>query len=66
MVTTQAHKLELKLEYQCRKIDAYTLISVCIVITFALSALMNPNKKFDMEHIQNATLAEGVVIWAPS
>jgi len=43
-----------------------TYISLCAgcISAFAVSALVNPQRKFCMEHIQNATLAGGVAIGA--
>lgn len=43
-------------------INTLLSISASCVITFAVSALVSENNKFDMVHIQNSTLAGGVAI----
>jgi len=45
-------------------INTYLSLCVSCISAFAVSALVNPQKRFCMEHIQNATLAGGVVIGA--
>jgi len=45
-------------------INTYYSLCSCVMATFAFSALVSPNKKFSMEHIQNATLAGGVAVGA--
>merc|ERR1719431_287756 len=39
-------------------------LCACCISAFAVSALVNPQRRFCMEHIQNATLAGGVAIGA--
>ncbi|XP_012224503.2 ammonium transporter Rh type A [Linepithema humile] len=43
-------------------INTLLSISASCVITFAVSALVSKNNRFDMVHIQNSTLAGGVAI----
>jgi len=45
-------------------INTYLSLCACCCSAFAVSALVNPQRKFCMEHIQNATLAGGVAIGA--
>jgi len=45
-------------------INTYISLCACCCSAFAVSALVNPQRKFCMEHIQNATLAGGVAIGA--
>merc|ERR1711962_1792805 len=45
-------------------VNTYFSLCSCVMTTFAFSALVSPNKKFVMEHIQNATLAGGVAVGA--
>jgi len=42
-------------------INTYLSLCACAMSAFAVSALVNPQRKFCMEHIQNATLAGGEV-----
>ncbi|KAK4287949.1 hypothetical protein Pmani_038997, partial [Petrolisthes manimaculis] len=43
-------------------INTYISLVACCVTTFALSSILQKEKKFDMVHIQNSTLAGGVAI----
>ncbi|XP_055635071.1 ammonium transporter Rh type A isoform X1 [Toxorhynchites rutilus septentrionalis] len=43
-------------------INTYLSLAGATVTTFALSALVSHEKKFDMVHVQNATLAGGVAV----
>ncbi|KAJ9578843.1 hypothetical protein L9F63_004947 [Diploptera punctata] len=43
-------------------INTYLSLTACCVTAFALSAMVSHENKFDMVHIQNATLAGGVAI----
>lgn len=43
-------------------VNTYLSLAGCTVATFIASALVNPKRKFAMEHIQNATLAGGVAV----
>ncbi|XP_068231565.1 ammonium transporter Rh type A isoform X2 [Palaemon carinicauda] len=43
-------------------INTYISLIFCCVTTFALSSLVDKDKKFNMVHIQNSTLAGGVAI----
>ncbi|XP_069696076.1 ammonium transporter Rh type A isoform X1 [Periplaneta americana] len=43
-------------------INTYLSLTACCVTAFAASSLVSHEKKFDMVHIQNATLAGGVAI----
>jgi len=45
-------------------INTYLSLCACAMSAFAVSALVNPQRKFCMEHIQNATLAGGVAVGA--
>merc|ERR1712013_869538 len=45
-------------------INTYLSLCACCISAFAVSALVNPQRRFCMEHIQNATLAGGVAIGA--
>jgi len=45
-------------------LNTYFSLCACVVTAFATSSFMNDQKKFVMEHIQNATLAGGVAIGA--
>jgi len=45
-------------------VNTYYSLCSCTVAAFIFSALLNPHKKFEMEHIQNATLAGGVAVGA--
>jgi len=43
-------------------VNTYFSLCSCVLATFAFSALITPTRKFDMVHIQNATLAGGVAV----
>uniref|UniRef100_A0A2P2I2S7 Rh-like protein n=2 Tax=Hirondellea gigas TaxID=1518452 RepID=A0A2P2I2S7_9CRUS len=43
-------------------INTYLALTASCVSAFAISSLLDPDKKFDMVHIQNSTLAGGVAI----
>ncbi|CAL4060028.1 unnamed protein product, partial [Meganyctiphanes norvegica] len=43
-------------------INTYVSLTGCTVTTFFTSAFVHPNRKFDMVHIANASLAGGVVM----
>ncbi|KAK4300274.1 hypothetical protein Pmani_027518 [Petrolisthes manimaculis] len=43
-------------------INTYISLVACCFTTFALSSILQKEKKFDMVHIQNSTLAGGVAI----
>lgn len=43
-------------------INTYLSLTACCVTAFAISSIVSEGKKFDMVHIQNATLAGGVAI----
>jgi len=45
-------------------INTYLALCASCMAAFAISALVNPQSKFCMEHIQNATLAGGVSVGA--
>ena len=38
-------------------LNTYLSLCACVMASFASSALFSPERKFSMEHIQNATLA---------
>jgi len=44
--------------------NTYLSLCACAVTTFAISAGTNPKRQWVMEHIQNATLAGGVIVGA--
>ncbi|XP_042218654.1 ammonium transporter Rh type A-like isoform X2 [Homarus americanus] len=43
-------------------INTYISLSACCFTAFALSSILHKEKKFDMVHIQNSTLAGGVAV----
>jgi ammonium transporter Rh len=43
-------------------INTYLSLTACCVTAFAMSSIVSKEKKFDMVHIQNSTLAGGVAI----
>ncbi|KAK7865269.1 hypothetical protein R5R35_012566 [Gryllus longicercus] len=43
-------------------INTYLSLASCCAVAFVLSALLSHDNKFDMVHIQNATLAGGVAV----
>jgi len=45
-------------------INTYLSLCACVMASFAASAFVSPERKFTMEHIQNATLAGGVAVGA--
>jgi len=45
-------------------INTYLSLCSCVMASFAFSAFFSPQRKFCMEHIQNATLAGGVAVGA--
>merc|ERR1712080_369645 len=45
-------------------VNTYLSLCACAVCAFTVSGFVNPHRKFCMEHIQNATLAGGVVVGA--
>lgn len=45
-------------------INTYFALASCCVTTFALSAIITEGHKFNMVHVQNATLAGGVAVGA--
>lgn len=45
-------------------LNTYYSLCACVLSSFAVSAFTHPERKFVMEHIQNATLAGGVAIGA--
>ncbi|CAH2009113.1 unnamed protein product [Acanthoscelides obtectus] len=51
-------------EQQRAIINTYLSLAACCVLSFACSILTDNDKKLDMMHVQNATLAGGVAIGA--
>lgn len=49
-------------EQQRAVINTYLSLAACTVITFAISQLVDKSGKYNMVHIQNATLAGGVAM----
>jgi len=45
-------------------VNTYLSLCSCVMASFATSSLLSPERKFTMEHIQNATLAGGVAVGA--
>lgn len=45
-------------------INTYLALASCTLTAFAMSSLLSPERKFDMVHIQNSTLAGGVAVGA--
>lgn len=45
-------------------INTYLTLVTCTVTTFILSSVMSKERKFDMVHVQNSTLAGGVAVGA--
>lgn len=43
-------------------INTYISLASCTVTAFIISSLTNSEKKFDMVHVQNSTLAGGVAV----
>ncbi|XP_063709670.1 ammonium transporter Rh type A [Culicoides brevitarsis] len=43
-------------------LHTYLSLAACTVTTFCMSALLSKEKKFDMVHVQNSTLAGGVAV----
>lgn len=43
-------------------LNSYFSLCSCVVTTLVASAAFNRDRKFELEHVQNATLAGGVVI----
>nr|KAI8747398.1 ammonium transporter Rh type A-like [Biomphalaria glabrata] len=43
-------------------LNTYYALAACCLVTFAISSLVDKDGKFDMVHIQNATLAGGVAV----
>jgi len=43
-------------------INTYISLASCCIMSFAISALLDPENKFSMVHVQNSTLAGGVAI----
>ncbi|KAK7105781.1 ammonium transporter Rh type A-like [Littorina saxatilis] len=43
-------------------INTYLSLAACTIVTFAISAMLDNKGRFDMVHIQNATLAGGVAV----
>ncbi len=43
-------------------INTYLALVACVLISFAMTQLVNKRGKFDIVHIQNATLAGGVAV----
>lgn len=43
-------------------INTYLSLAACCVASFVVSSALSPDKKFDMVHVQNSTLAGGVAI----
>ncbi|XP_063959335.1 ammonium transporter Rh type A-like [Lytechinus pictus] len=43
-------------------LNTYFSLAACCVTTFAISSLLSKKGKFDMVHVQNATLAGGVAV----
>ncbi|ESO83379.1 hypothetical protein LOTGIDRAFT_133634 [Lottia gigantea] len=43
-------------------LNTYMALAACCIVTFAISALVDGEGKFDMVHVQNATLAGGVAV----
>ncbi|XP_023030121.2 rhesus blood group-associated glycoprotein Rh50 [Leptinotarsa decemlineata] len=57
--------IELKGDDQQRAvINTYLALASCCVTAFAASLLFSPDRKFDMVHVQNSTLAGGVAVGA--
>ncbi|KAI4462361.1 ammonium transporter [Holotrichia oblita] len=54
---------ELEGDQQMRAIiNTYLSLTSCCVASFIVSSALSPDKKFDMVHVQNSTLAGGVAI----
>ncbi|KAG5880983.1 hypothetical protein JTB14_024522 [Gonioctena quinquepunctata] len=45
-------------------INTYLCLASCCVTAFAVSIIFTPDRKFDMVHVQNSTLAGGVAVGA--
>lgn len=45
-------------------VNTYYSLCSCVLAAFAFSALVSPQRKFEMAHLQNATLAGGVAVGA--